>query len=263
MQDLEDFLGVAIFERTKKHVMVTDKGCDLIEQATEILNKVDNLIDFAAEKDAPLSGKITIGAIPTIGPYLLPKILAKLRKKHPTLKVFLREEQTLPLLESLRTGRIDTAILALPYPLQGFHIEPLYDEPFSMACLPNHPKSNIKQLKTKHLQNESILLLEEGHCLRQHALDACKLSGASFGIPYQGTSLPTLVQMVANDIGITLIPEMALTSGILKHTGVIARGFSDGDVKRTIGMIWRPDSSKQNDLQLLSAFIKELHFAVK
>lgn len=186
-------------------------------------------------------------------------MLAKLRKKYPALKVYLREEQTIALLESLRTGRIDAAILALPYPLQGFHIEPLFDEAFSMACLPGHPKSKLKQLKTKHLQEESILLLEEGHCLRQHALDACKLSGASYGIPYQGTSLPTLVQMVANDIGITLIPEMALQAGILKNTGVISRDFTDEKVKRTIGIVWRPNCSKQNDLMLLAEFIREIH----
>ncbi|PCJ32883.1 MAG: LysR family transcriptional regulator [Moraxellaceae bacterium] len=259
IQDLEGSLEVKIFERTNKRVFVTEKGKDIVERAKRVLQEVSDLVDAASQNHEPLSGKLIIGAIPTVSPFLLPRLLPKLRKQYPQLKMFLREDQTAALLEDLDNGRIDVALIALPFPVDKLVVTPLFDEAFSLACLPSHPTNQLKQLKTHHLQDESLLLLEEGHCLRQHALDACKLQAASYGVPYQGTSLTTLIQMVANGIGITLVPEMAITSGLLKKTGVVAHGFADKSVKRSIGLVWRQNSSKHQDLKLLADFIKANH----
>jgi len=259
IQDLESYLGINVFERTKKRVLITETGKNIVERAKRILQEVDNLVDAASQTQAPLSGKLTIGAIPTVSPFLLPSLLPKLRKHYPQLKVFLREEQTATLIEDLRNGRIDVALLALPYPLPDLTVTSLFAESFYLATLPNHPTKQLKKLKTSHLQEESLLLLEEGHCLRQHALAACNLQSANYGVPYQGTSLTTLIQMVANGIGVTLVPEMAISAGLLKKTGVVAHEFSEKNVTRTIGLVWRSNSSKQQDLQLLAEFIKDHH----
>ena len=257
IQDFEDALDIRVFERTNKQVLITEKGQEIVFYAKHVLNAVDDLVNAASASSKPLTGKIIMGVIPTIGPFLLPQILTKLRKSFPQLKVFLRESQSAELLRDLSTGRIDTAILALPYPMNDCKKIELFDDYFHLACLPDHPLANLKQLKIKHLATQPLLLLEEGHCLRQHALSACKLEGANYGVPYQGTSLSTLIQMVAGGIGVTLVPEMGVKSGLLNKTGLVSRPFSDKNVKRTIGMIWRPSSSKQSDLELLANFIKQ------
>ncbi len=259
IQDLEEILNVQVFERTNKQVLITEKGQAIVLHAKRVSQEIDNLINAAAANSKPLTGKITLGVIPTVGPFLLPAILAKLRKSFPELKVFLRESQTAALLEDLNTGRIDAALIALPYPTNDLKTVELFDDCFHLACLPNHLLTKHKQLKIEHLATQPLLLLEEGHCLRQHALSACKLKGAHYGVPYQATSLSTLIQMVANGIGITLIPEMGIKSGLLAKTGIVACSFDDNNVKRIIGMVWRPTSSKQSGLELLADFIKKFH----
>ncbi len=257
IQDLEEVLNVRVFERTNKQVLITDKGQEIVFYAKRILQEVKNLTEVATASPEPLTGKLTLGVIPTVGPFLLPKLLAKLRKSYPQLKVYLRESQTAPLLDDLSSGRIDAAIIAFPYPVNEYCKVELFDDFFYLACLPDHPLVKLKQLKIQDIAKQPILLLEEGHCMRQHALSACKLEGASYGTPYKGTSLTTLTQMVANGIGVTLVPEMGIKSGLLANTGLVSRTFSGKDIKRTIGMVWRSSSSKQNDLELLAEFIKE------
>ncbi|MCH9639369.1 MAG: hydrogen peroxide-inducible genes activator [Betaproteobacteria bacterium] len=257
IQDLEEILNVQVFERTKKQVLITEKGQEIVLHAKRVLQEINGLVDATSSTSKPLCGKITLGVIPTVGPYLLPTVLAKLRKSFPELKIFLRESQTAALLEDLTTGRIDAALIALPYPINDLKKIELFDDLFHLACPADHPLANRKLLKVQHLATQPLLLLEEGHCLRQHALSACKFKGADYGVPYQCTSLSTLIQMVANDIGITLVPEMAVKSGLLTKTGLVSRSFNDKSVKRTIGMVWRSSSSKQSDLQLLAEYIKK------
>ena len=257
IQDVEEALQVQVFERTKKQVLITEKGLEIVLHAKRVLEEINGLIDATSSTSKPLCGKITLGVIPTVGPFLLPTILAKLRNSFPELKVFLRESQTAALLDDLTTGRIDAALLALPYPINDMKKVELFDDLFHLACPPDHPLANRKPLKVQHLATQPLLLLEEGHCLRQHALSACKLKGANYGVPYQCTSLSTLIQMVANGIGVTLVPKMGVKSGLLAKTGLVSRSFNDKDVKRTIGMVWRPSSNKQSDLELLAEFIKK------
>ena len=257
IQDAEEALQVQVFERTKKQVLITEKGQEIVLHAKRVLQEINGLIDATSSTSKPLCGKITLGVIPTVAPYLLPTVLAKLRKSFPELKLFLRESQTVALLEDLATGRIDAALLALPYPINEMIKVELFDDLFYLACLPDHPLANLKLLKVQHLATQPLLLLEEGHCLRQHALSACKLEGANYGVPYQCTSLSTLIQMVANGIGVTLVPEMGVKSGLLAKTGLVSRSFNDNTVKRTIGMVWRSSSNKQRDIALLAEFIKK------
>ena len=259
IQDLEESLKTRVFERTNKQVLVTEKGQDVVYHAKRVLQEIDDLVDSASSSSQPLTGKITLGVIPTIGPYLLPKILVKLRKSFLELKLYLLENLTAALLDDLATGRIDAALLALPYATGDFKVVTLFDDYFHLVCLPDHPLAAQEQLKVRYLAAQPLLLLEEGHCLRQHALSVCQFEGANYGIPYQGTSLFTLIQMVAGGIGITLVPEMSIQSGLLAKTNLTSRPFSDKNIKRTIGMVWRPDCSKQNDLELLSRLIQKHH----
>lgn len=253
--DLENALGVAVFERVHKKVLVTEMGEEVLSRAKLIIKQVDELVEVASRRQGPLSGKLTLGVIPTIGPFLLPQVLAALRKKYSEASIFLREGQTAALIEDLNAGRIDAALIALPYPTTDMIVVPLFDDIFYLAYHYESEFAKLKHLKIKQLEGSELLLLEEGHCLRQHALAACKLQSAQYGAPYQGTSLYTLVQMVANGLGVTLLPKMAIDSGILNKTGVKAKAFTENDVKRSIGLVWRSSSSKAGDLRLLADFI--------
>ncbi len=256
VKDLEEILEVTVFERVHRNVLVTEIGKEVLVRAELILNQVDGLLEFTTRAETPLSGKLTLGVIPTVGPFLLPQVLAALRKNYPAASVFLREGQTAALLEDLSAGKIDAVLMALPYPTQDMTVLPLFDDSFLLAYRHGSDFDNVKSLKIKHLEECELLLLEEGHCLRQHALAVCKLPRARYGALYQGTSLYTLVQMVANGLGVTLLPRMAVDSGILNKTGVKAKDFFEKDVKRTIGLVWRSSSSKARDLNLLADFIK-------
>ncbi len=255
VKDLEESLGVTVFERVHKNVLVTEIGTEVLARAELILRQIDELVELKSQRTGPLSGKLVLGVIPTIGPFLLPQLLAALRKKYPKSQVFLREGQTATLLDDLGSGKIDAALMALPYPTTNMTVVPLFDDLFFLACARGSAFSELSHIKIKQLEGSELLLLEEGHCLRQHALAACKLKSAEYGIPYESTSLYTLVQMVANGLGVTLLPQMAIDSGILKKTGVEARPFVEKDVMRSIGLVWRSSSSKAEDLKLLADFI--------
>ncbi len=259
VHDLEEALGVSVFERLHKNVLITDVGKEVLNRAQRILQEVDSLVEFTAQRDKPLAGKITLGVIPTIAPFLLPKVLAALRENYPQAQIFLRESQTATLLEDLSAGRIDAALMAFPYPTTDMTVVHLFDDPFLLAYPPNSVFSKRKRLSIKHLEGCDLLLLEEGHCLRQHALEACKLGSAKYGVPYQGTSLPTLVQMVANGLGVTLLPKMAIDTGVLSNTDIEVKTFAEKTIKRSIGLVWRSTSAKATDLNLLADFIKAFH----
>ena len=261
IHDLEDILEVQLFERTKKKVLVTEAGQAVIDKAQQVLEMAQELVEVAANSggEQKLSGNITLAVIPTIAPFLLPPMLAQLRQQFPALQLYLREAQTEPALEELYSGRVDAVLMATPFPTAEVVTEPLFEDPFYLACLANDRLTKYKRLKTAHLEGHPLLLLEDGHCLRQHALSACKLHSADYSMPYQATSLSTLVQMVANGLGITLLPEIALRSGLLTNTNIETRAFSEKNVARTISLIWRPSSAKIPKLKILSQFIREFH----
>lgn len=261
IQDLEKTLGAQLFERTKKKVLITPTGQAVITQAREVLQRAQNLVEIAASQpdDHELSGKIKLAVIPTIAPFLLPPLLAELRQQCPELQLYLREAQTEPALEDLYCGRVDAVLMATPFPTAEVTSVPLFVDSFSLACLPDNKLATIKRLKTKHLEGQPLLLLEDGHCLRQHALSACKLHSADYSVPYQATSLLTLVQMVANGLGITLLPEIAINSGLLANTSIVSRPFSEKNIVRTVSLIWRPSSAMVPKLEIFSQFIRDLH----
>jgi LysR family hydrogen peroxide-inducible transcriptional activator len=261
IHDLENILEVQLFERTKKKVLITETGQAVINKAQQILQTTQELVEIAADRvdGQKLSGNITLAVIPTIAPFLLPPLLARLRQDFPALQLYLREAQTEPALEELYSGRVDAVLMATPYPTAEVITERLFEDPFYLACLSDNKLAKYKQLKTRHLEGEPLLLLEDGHCLRQHALSACKLHSADYSMPYQATSLITLVQMVANGLGITLLPEIALKSGLLTNTNIEIRAFSEKNVARTISLIWRPSSAKIPKLKIVSQFIREFH----
>ena len=259
IKDVEQILGIEVFERRHKKVLVTEQGGEVIARAHNILKEIDDLMAFTQQGNSPLSSKLTLGVIPTIAPYLLPPLLAALRTDYPQAQFFLRESQTECLLEDLKAGRIDAAIMAFPYPTSDMTTVPLFDDPFVFVGLPSSIFTQYKKLKIKHLEGSDLLLLEEGHCLREHALSACKLQSAQYSVPYQATSLPTLVQMVANNLGVTLLPKMAVDKGLIMNTGLVIKEFSEKSVKRSIGLVWRSSSSKVADLSLLAEYIKAQH----
>jgi len=256
IQDLESQLGVVVFERNKKTVLITPLGEKLLHQARGILGAVEDFVSLARANEGALSGEIRLGVIPTIGPFILPPILKNLRKSYPKLKLYLKEALSAQLLLQLQQGRLDLIMLAFPYAMPDMETMNLFRDEFLLCLPPGHRLEKVKQVKQQQLRGESLLLLEEGHCLRDHALEACKLQSADTDLVYQGTSLHTLVQMVANGLGVTLLPEMAVQANVLGDTHLQLKHFSSENVSREIGMAWRRSDPRRDDYLLLAEFVQ-------
>lgn len=256
IQELESQLGVVIFERNNKTVLITPLGERLLQQARKILGDVEDFVSLARANDEPLSGEIRLGVIPTIGPFLLPHILSGLRKEYRNLKLYLKEDLSAPLAQKLQQGQLDVIILAFPYTLHDVETLTLFKDEFLLCLPPGHEMEKLDKVRQQQLRGESLLLLEEGHCLRDHALEACKLESADTALVYQGTSLHTLVQMVANGLGVTLLPEIAVDGDVLGDTHLQLKHFSNENVCREIGMAWRKSDPRSGDYKLLAEFIK-------
>lgn len=256
IQDLESKLSVVVFERNKKMVLITPLGEKLLHQARIILGHVENFVSLARANEGVLAGEIRLGVIPTIGPFILPAILSNLRRNYPKLKLYLKEELSAQLLLQLQQGHLDLIMLAFPFALPDMETVNLFKDEFLLCLSPGHKLEKQKQVKQQQLHGESLLLLEEGHCLRDHALEACKLQSTDTDLVYQGTSLHTLVQMVANGLGITLLPEMAVTANVLGDTNLQLKHFSSENVCRKIGMAWRKSDPRREDYLLLAEFVK-------
>ena len=253
LQELESVLGVALAERTKRKVMLTPLGLEVVDRARRLLVEAQGLVDAVRAADAPLSGALRLGVIPTIAPYLLPRILPALRRQFPNLKLILREDLSARLTESLREGHLDVLLLALPWLADGVETIDLADDPFFLVLPPDHPLAKQEIIEPQDLPLEELLLLEEGHCLRDHALAACHLlydPGREHSL--SGTSLATLVQMVAGGLGVTLLPQMAVSAGALAGTGLVARSLGSSGAKRRIGMLWRSTSPRKVELTVLA-----------
>ena len=257
IQELESQLGVVIFERNKKSVLITPLGARLLHQARLILGNVEDFVGLAKSHDEALTGEIRLGVIPTIGPFMLPHLLAELRKSYPKLKLYLKEALSAPLLQQLQEGKLDLAILAFPYVMPDMETLSLFRDDFVLCLPPGHQLEKSKQVKQHQLQGESLLLLEEGHCLRDHALEACKLESADTDLVDQGTSLHTLVQMVANGLGVTLLPAISVAGDVLGDTHLKIKEFNNENVFREIGMAWRKSDPRREEYLLLADFVKE------
>lgn len=255
LQELETILGVTLVERTKRKVMLTPLGEDVVARARVVLRGAEDIADLAAASTEALSGPLRLGVIPTIAPYLLPQVLPYLRQVHPNLRLYLREDLTARLLDRLAMGDLDAALIALPWLSTEIETVHIADDAFVLACPPGHPLATRPNLRAVDLIGQDLLLLEEGHCLRDHALAACHLPGPAKGEGVLGTSLATLVQMVANGLGVTLLPEMAVKSGVLAGTDVVTRPLKDAG-SRGIGLAWRPSSPRKAEFRLLAEALK-------
>lgn len=254
--ELESQLDAKVFERNKKSVLITPLGEKLLKQARVILGDVEDFVALAKAHAEPLSGDLRLGVIPTIGPFLLPPMLTSLRRNFPKLKLFLKEEMSAQLERQLQQGQLDLIILALPYALPDMEVISLCKDEFLLCLPPGHAFEKLKQVEQGQLRGESLLLLEEGHCLRDHALEACQLKAAATDIVYQGNSLHTLVQMVANGLGLTLLPAMSVAADVLGDTHLSIKHFSNENVDREIGMAWRKTDPRRDDYLLLAEHIK-------
>ena len=244
IKKLETYLGVQLIERQPRKVTLTETGAKILPLARRILQESDEIVSMARNEHDPLSGKLKVGLIPTIGPYLLPLIARKLRKQLPRLKLLLYEYQTQPLLEKLRAGDIDLGILALPVPLDGLEVRPLYLESFTLAVPTNSPLAKRANIKVDDLNGETLLLLEDGHCLRDQALDVCSHIDVKESEDYRATSLETLRQMVAAGLGITLLPELATRGPFGSGHGLAVKQFARPVPSRSVGAVWRKSTAR-------------------
>jgi LysR family hydrogen peroxide-inducible transcriptional activator len=252
IQELESLLGVQLFERNKRKVMATPMGLALAEKAREIIDLGGEMVQLAEGGKGTLVGPLRMGVIPTIGPFLLPRVLPGIRHRYPELQLLLVEEQTARLVERLNNGKLDCAILALPYDLPGLEYQVFFDELFHIAFPKGHPLSKGGPIPSTDLPANEIMLLEEGHCLREHALGACHTKGLKRNTAVQGTSLYTMIEMVAGGQGITFIPALAVDSALVKQSDISLRPLAEKGPHRQIGLVWRPTFPRQDDLQLLA-----------
>jgi LysR family transcriptional regulator, hydrogen peroxide-inducible genes activator len=249
IKKLETYLGVQLIERQPRKVALTETGVKILPIARRIVQESDEIVSLARNEHDPLSGKLKVGLIPTIGPYLLPLITRKLRKQLPRLKLMLYEHQTQPLLEKLRAGDIDLGILALPVPLDGLEARSLYEENFTLAVPTNSPLAKRAHVKIDDLTGETLLLLEDGHCLRDQALDVCSRIDVKESEDYRATSLETLRQMVAAGLGITLLPELATRGPFGSGHGLTVKEFSRPVPSRTVGAVWRKSTARTDAIK--------------
>jgi len=258
LKELEDLLQAPLVDRTQRKVVLTPLGDEVVTRATAILHDAEELVRATEGSRAPLTGTVRLGVIPTIGPFLLPRIMPKLRKRFPKLRLYLIEDQTARLLESLQAGQLDAVLLALPYDCGNVETAELFDDPFSAVFRRDHALAKAPRLEAKALQRDALLLLRDGHCLKDHALSACRLDEKRHVDAFEATSLHTLVQMVDNGLGVTLLPQMALDANLLKGTDLMAKPLASDAPARTIALVWRRGTGRRDEFQLLAKTISEL-----
>jgi len=254
IKELESLLNVQLVDRTNKSVTITNIGERVIQQAQLCLQDAEGLLDIAKDFQAPLSGMLKMGVIPTIAPFLLPKVLPAIRKQFPQLDLYFKEDQTEKIYHQLMSGQLDIILLALPYDLKNTEQQVLFNDRFLLASKRKSTLVNPETYSLNKLDSESILLLEEGHCLRDHALSACKLHKPDKISRFNATSLFTLVQMVESDLGITFLPEMARGSAMLKGAKIKLTELEEKSF-RQIGLVWRKGSARAEEFKQLGNFI--------
>jgi LysR family transcriptional regulator, hydrogen peroxide-inducible genes activator len=255
IKELERLLGVQLVERDKRHVRLTAVGEDTVARARELLAAATDLAEAARAATQPLSGPLRLGAIPTIAPYLLPSVLPALRRAHPELKLYLREDLTKRLLERLRAGGLDVALIALPFDTGDLYVRELFEDEFSFVARADDPAVRGKEVSLRRTALGDMVLLEEGHCLRDHAIAACGPRRRSGEARVEATSLTTLIQMVEGGLGVTLLPRITLDAGILKGTRLVARPLSPPAPSRTMALVARRTSPRRRDADLLAEFL--------
>lgn len=258
IRKLEDELGVALVERAPRRVMLTPVGAEIADRARRVIAEVEQMAQIARRSQDPEAGSVRLGLFPTLGPYLLPHLVPRLRERFPRLELLLVEEKTDRILARLRDGRLDVGLLALPVHDDQLHVEPLFDEPFVLAVPRHHALARRSTVDMRDLEREHLLLLEEGHCLRDQALDVCRLSGADEREGFRATSLETLRQMVAAGVGITLLPMLAVQPPVPPSDDIALLPFGGDPPHRRIAMVWRRSSAMGSFLELLAAEFRAL-----
>ena len=257
IQELERTLGGAVVDRGRSGVFLTPIGEEAVTRAGDILARAEDLVQAARSAGRPLSGRLRLGVIPTVAPFLLPRTLPLLRERFPELKLFLREDQTQRLIAGLKSGALDAALIALPYDTAGLEHATVTDDELSAVMPEGHPLSARKRLDAAALRGEELILLEDGHCLRQHALGACDLQGPRGEGAFAATSLHTLVQMVGSGLGLSLLPAMAIDAGLIRGAPVTVRPLEAARARREIVVAWRAGSSRDREARLLASVLRE------
>ncbi|MDP9087116.1 MAG: hydrogen peroxide-inducible genes activator, partial [Pseudomonadota bacterium] len=251
IRELETLIGVVLVERARRVVRFTPLGDRISDKARRVLREAEELGDLARAAGRPLSGDMRMSVIPTIAPFMLPRILPRLRAEYPELKLFLREEPSGPACEGLQNGRTDCVLLALPYACGDVASEFLFEDRLFVAGPEAELGVASLTIRAADIDETRLLLLEDGHCLKDHALAACNRPELRTEATMMGTSLHTIVQMVDNGLGVTMLPEMALKAGILDHTGLTARPLDADSPTRQIALVWRRASPREKDFHLL------------
>ncbi|MEM7209951.1 MAG: hydrogen peroxide-inducible genes activator [Pseudomonadota bacterium] len=256
IKELESIVDAQLVDRTNKHVVITSLGREIASQARMILRDTSMLVESIKQAEAPLSGSLHMGVIPTIAPFLLPELLPIIRKKFPNLRLFLKEEQTQSLYQALMRGELDVLVIAMPYPLRGVEVMNLFSDPFLLACHRDTSLVDATNYQFNRLNSQSIILLEDGHCLRDHAITACKVRSLEKVSTFSATSLLTLIEMINSDLGVSFLPSMARGSPMLKNTNVATHALNDSS-KRDIGLAWRSGSNKADMFSVIGETIIE------
>ncbi len=251
IRKLEEELDVQLVERSPRKVMLTEVGAEIVERARALLAEVNSIKAIARRSHDPHSGTLRLGIFPTLAPYFLPHVIPEIRRRFPRLTLRLFEEKTEDVMTMLSHGRLDAGLLALPIEAEQLVSRVLFEEPFVLALAESHPLAERKTISMNDLQDQELLLLEDGHCLREQALEVCQLTGAHEKLDFHATSMETLRQMVAAGTGITLMPVLSVKPPVAHTANLLTRPFDDPAPKRTIALVWRKSS-------VLSGFLEEL-----
>ena len=260
IQELEKILGAPVVDRARSGVILTAAGQEAVRRAEDILARAEDLVQAARGAGQPLAGRFRLGVIPTVAPYLLPRALPVLRDRFPKLKLFLREDLTHRLISALKTGALDAALIALPYDMSGLDWAHVEDDELLAAAPANHPMAASAQVDPDSLAGEDLILLEDGHCLRDHALAACGLEpprGVGEEETLAATSLPTLVQMIGSGLGVSFLPKMAVQAGLTDKAAVTVRPLATEHPSREIVVAWRAGSSRGVEGRLLADTLRQ------
>lgn len=256
LRELESLIGVTLVERTRRVVRFTALGDRIVAKARRVLREAEELSDLARAAGKPLAGELRMSVIPTIAPFLLPRVLPRLRGDWPELKLYLREEPSAAACDSLAHGHADCVLLALPYACGDVESEVLFEDPLLVAFPGAEAVGMGPTVDPQVIDEDRLLLLEDGHCLKDHALAACNRPELRAGATMLGTSLHTLVQMVDNGLGLTMLPQMAISAGILDHTSITAKPLDSDHPSRKIALAWRRGSPREKEFRLLADVLR-------
>jgi LysR family hydrogen peroxide-inducible transcriptional activator len=259
LKELESALGVQLVERDRQTVRMTPVGEATVARARELLAGAEDLVEATAAAREPMSGTVRLGVIPTIAPFLLPELAPELRKRYPKLRLALREDLTANLLARLKDGLLDCALIALPYETEALLVRPLFEDELWLVAAEGEPLLKAKRLTVSRQMAERLLILEEGHCLREHTLQACGRAQVGSADGLEATSLLTLVQMVASGMGLALVPEVAIKAGLLNSTRLVARPLAPPAPTRTLALVARKSTARKLDFEALAQCAMELH----